>query len=94
MLKKFYITLPALIALLSFPLVVLSQQRSAPFVSPEIHPDKSVTFRFRAPDAKDVKLNSQITSQPQQMIKDEKGIWSVTIGPVRPDIYPYCFVVR
>ncbi len=75
------------------PLVVLSQQRTAPFVSPEIHADKAVTFRFRAPDAADVKLNSQITVEPLQMTKDEKGIWSVTIGPVKPDIYPYCFVV-
>ncbi len=93
MLKKFLVTLSAFIALLSLPLVVISQQRTTPFVSPEIHPDKSVTFRFRAPDAKDVKLNSQITSEPLQMTKDEKGIWSVTIGPVKPDIYPYCFVV-
>ena len=93
MLKKFLVTLSAFIALLSLPLDLLSQQRSAPFVSPEIHPDKTVTFRFRAPNAKDVKLNSQITSEPLQMTKDEKGIWSVTIGPVRPDIYPYCFVV-
>ena len=93
MLKKSFVTLSAFIALLSLPLVVLSQQRTTPFVSPEIHPDKAVTFRFRAPNAIDVKLNSQITSEPQQMTKDEKGIWSVTIGPVRPDIYPYCFVV-
>ena len=93
MLKKFFVTLAALITLLSMPVTVSSQQRSAPFISPEIHPDKSVTFRFRAPDAKDVKLDSQITSARLQMTRDEKGIWSVTIGPVKPDIYPYCFVV-
>lgn len=27
------------------------------------------------------------------MSKDENGIWSVILDPVKPDIYPYCFVV-
>ena len=27
------------------------------------------------------------------MTKDSVGIWSVTVGPVQPDIYPYSFVV-
>jgi len=63
------------------------------FVSPEVHPDKKVTFRFNARDAKEVKLNTQLLAEPQLMIKDDKGIWSLTIGPVKPDIYPYCFVV-
>jgi len=27
------------------------------------------------------------------MKKDTSGIWSITVAPVKPDIYPYCFVV-
>ena len=27
------------------------------------------------------------------MTKDASGIWSVTVGPVKPDIYPYSFIV-
>ncbi len=27
------------------------------------------------------------------MTKDSSGIWSVTVGPVKPDIYPYNFIV-
>jgi enterochelin esterase-like enzyme len=27
------------------------------------------------------------------MVKDEAGVWSVTVKPKSPDIYPYCFVV-
>jgi enterochelin esterase family protein len=27
------------------------------------------------------------------MIKDTSGVWSVTVGPVKPDIYPYNFLV-
>jgi enterochelin esterase family protein len=30
---------------------------------------------------------------PQQMTKDTSGVWSVTVGPVKPDIYPYSFWV-
>jgi len=72
---------------------IFSQQRTIPFVSPEVHKDKTVTFRFRAPNAREVKLKSEMTAEPQAMTKDAGGVWSVTIGPVEPDIYPYCFVV-
>jgi len=46
-----------------------------------------------ARNAKDVKLSTQFISGQQTMIKDENGIWSITLGPVEPDIYPYCFIV-
>ena len=62
-------------------------------VSPEVHPDKTVTFRFMARDAKEVKLSTQFVKEAQLMTKDEKGLWTITLGPVKPDIYPYCFLV-
>jgi enterochelin esterase family protein len=58
-----------------------------------VHPDKKVTFRFRAPDAKEVKISTQIITEQQLMNKDDNGLWTITLGPVKPDIYPYCFVV-
>jgi enterochelin esterase-like enzyme len=71
----------------------LSSQPGSPwFNSPEVRNDKTVTFRFQAPGAKEVKLSAQFISGPQAMTKDEKGIWSITLGPVEPDIYPYCFL--
>ena len=27
------------------------------------------------------------------MVKNDSGIWTVTLGPVNPDIYPYSFFV-
>jgi enterochelin esterase family protein len=55
---------------------------------------KKVTFRYLAPSAKDVKLGgSQFGAVQVPMKKDSLGIWSVTVGPVRPDIYPYSFIV-
>ncbi len=61
--------------------------------SPQINPDKTVTFRINAPNAQDVKLSVQSEKAPVQMVKDTRGSWSVTVGPVKPDIYPYSFIV-
>jgi len=62
--------------------------------SPEIHPDRTVTFRLRAPEAQKVTLNGSWdngTNLP--MAKDEEGVWSTTIGPLAPQLWGYWFVV-
>ncbi len=61
-------------------------------VSPEVHPDKRVTFRLRAPNAKEVTLRLEATKVPA-MTKDDQGVWSVTTEPLPPDYYVYSFVV-
>jgi enterochelin esterase family protein len=65
-------------------------------VSPEVHPDRTVTLRLNAPRATDVILSGDITvDKPQQpMTKDDKGIWSITVGPLEPDVYEYNFIVN
>jgi enterochelin esterase-like enzyme len=65
-------------------------QPPAPLVSPEVHPDGSVTFRFRAPNALEVKLARE-GAAPVLMQKDEQGVWSVTTAPLVPDYYGYFF---
>ena len=62
-------------------------------VSPQVNADKSVTFRYLAPAASDVKLSAQFEKAPLPMTKDGQGIWSVTTKPIKPDIYPYSFQV-
>ena len=62
-------------------------------LSPEIHPDRKITFRFPAPSALKVILDSELSSVPAAMTKDESGIWSITLGPARADLYAYTFVV-
>ncbi|QKZ14159.1 alpha/beta hydrolase [Spirosoma sp. KUDC1026] len=62
-------------------------------VSPQVNADKSVTFRYLAPKATDVKLSAQFEKAPLAMTKDAQGIWSVTTQPIKPDIYPYSFQV-
>ena len=62
-------------------------------ISPQVNPDKTVIFRYLAPAAKEVKLSAQFEKVPVTMTIDNNGIWSVTTGPVKPDIYPYSFLV-
>jgi enterochelin esterase family protein len=64
-----------------------------PLVSPEIHADKSVTFRFRGPNAKEVVVYVEGAAKPLPMQKDDQGVWSVTTAPLVPDYYWYTIIV-
>lgn len=64
---------------------------SAPVKSPEVGADKRVTFRLRAPTAKDVGVSVGGKQLPMQ--KDEQGLWSVTSDPLAPDIYTYTLLI-
>jgi enterochelin esterase family protein len=62
--------------------------------SPEILPDKKVTFRLRAPKAGEVLLNGNWDGGRNiQMTKDDEGIWSVTTGPLGEQLWGYSFSV-
>ncbi|GAB3169105.1 esterase family protein [Telluribacter humicola] len=80
--------------LLGLSRLVLAQPPRGPLVvSPQVNADKTVTFRYLAPLANEVKLSGQFLKAQMAMTKDAQGIWSVTVGPVKPDIYPYSFQV-
>ena len=66
-------------------------QSPAPLVSPDVHADGSVTFCFRAPNARDVKLARE-GAEPVGMQKDDQGVWNVTTVPLPPDYYGYSFI--
>ena len=68
------------------------QMPPPPLVTPEVHPDNTVTFRFRAPNAQEVRLVREGT-QPVSMQKDDQGVWAVTTPPLDPDYYGYSIVV-
>jgi enterochelin esterase-like enzyme len=65
--------------------------------SPEVHPDRTVTLRFRAPQASAVEVVGELTQKGLNagvpMTKGEDGIWTVTIGPIPPEIWRYAFRV-
>ena len=60
-------------------------------VSPEIHPDHSVTFHVKAPGAKSVKVSLTLNAGTHDMTRDESGVWSATVGPLEPELYHYSF---
>lgn len=68
-------------------------QRPPSLSSPDVHEDGTVTFRYYSRTAQNVTLSSEFLSKPQPLKKDTAGIWSLTVGPVDPDIYPYSFSV-
>jgi len=70
--------------------------RQAPLprlITPEVHSDNSVTFRFRAPNAQEVKLTREGIPDPFPMQKDENGVWTVNTPPWPPDYYGYSILV-
>jgi enterochelin esterase-like enzyme len=66
-------------------------QAPQPVRSPEVLSDHRITFRLRAPNAKEVFLAREGAPR-QPMQKDEQGVWSLTTEPLEPDLYGYSFV--
>jgi enterochelin esterase family protein len=67
----------------------------APFMKEQdINPDRTVTFRVKAPDAKQVKVVNMsdpnaMGAKEYEMKKDANGVWSVTTKPCRPGFHYY-----
>jgi enterochelin esterase family protein len=73
---------------------------SANLNSPDVHDDGTVTFRLRAPAAKEVLLSGvavltalKKSGQGVPFTKGEDGVWSLTVGPLKPDMYAYHLLV-
>ena len=64
-------------------------------VSTEVAADRRVTFRIYAPKASEVALRGDWMEGPgvEALKKDERGVWSASVGPLAPDFYSYSFVV-
>ncbi len=65
-------------------------------ISPEVSDDHMVTFRVYAPDAKEVQLASGMIAgreKPAFTKDEESGIWTLTVGPLAPEIYFYYIVI-
>ena len=61
--------------------------------SPEIAPDRRVTFRLRAPKATEVSVVGEFVRGTHAMTKDASGIWAWTSDPLPPEIYGYTFTI-
>ena len=60
-------------------------------VSPEVLPDRRVTFRFYAPQAREVGVFFEFNGQA--MMKRADGVWETTLGPIEPGSYRYGFSI-
>ena len=74
------------------PLAWAQQPQKPPIISPDVQPDRRITFRLQAPNAKEVLLNRE-GAKSVHMQKDQNGLWTVTTEPLEPDLYGYSFVV-
>ncbi|GAB3317265.1 esterase family protein [Larkinella ripae] len=63
--------------------------------SPKVLADKRVVLQIYAPKASDVSVvgDFQSAMKPLNLTKDEHGVWSVTVGPLKPDYYTYTLTV-
>lgn len=70
--------------------------------SPEVNANNSLTFRLLAPNAKAVRVITDMPklgevtvhgSEGYDMVKGENGIWSYTTPPLPPSYYQYWFTV-
>jgi len=79
---------------LAVAIPVLAQQPPRRVVSPEVLADRHIVFRVSAPKAAEVVLRfSEGSPQSHPMAKGDDGVWSVTVGPVEPEIYAYSFLI-
>jgi len=64
-------------------------------ISPQVLPDRRVTFRIYAPKASEVSVAGDWlgTSAPVKLERDKQGVWSASVGPLTPDFYSYAFTV-
>jgi len=77
-------------------------------ISPEIHPDNTVTFRLQAPQANKVEITgdflpTQKTETPYgnfdapgsvELVKNEQGVWEFTTSQaLSSELYSYSFVI-
>jgi hypothetical protein len=58
-----------------------------------VHPDRTVTFELRAPDATSVELSGDFVQGSQDMKKAVNGTWSVNVGPIKRAVYNYQFTI-
>lgn len=68
-------------------------------ISPEVNDDHTITFRLKAPDLQKAELTggpillALKSKQNIPLVKGADGMWTVTVGPVKPDIYVYRFLL-
>ena len=81
-----------LIIFMALCLAVVCQAQQPSPSSITCNDDGTVTFRYKNDQAQNVQVDVQFAGR-QPMTRDASGVWTATLGPAAPDMYPYCFIV-
>lgn len=90
--KRLVVSAVVLVSVIALSTAVMAQGRQRA-TSPEVLPDSRVTFRLQAPNANEVTLSIDSIQGPVAMTREGDGPWTVTVGPLAPEIYNYHFNV-
>jgi len=63
-----------------------------PVISQEVHADRTVTFQYSAANAREVSVSGD-WGKGGPLSKDDAGLWTLTVGPLEPNLYSYNFTV-
>jgi enterochelin esterase-like enzyme/beta-glucanase (GH16 family) len=78
--------------------VLLASMQHAMLASaaPIVHPDRSITFTLKAPEASSVQVagGDGLGAGPFRMVKSADGVWSVTTPPAVPGFHYYWFLLN
>ncbi len=65
-------------------------------ISPEIQPDNKVTFKLYAKEAQKVTVSGEWQAgfgAAETMQRNDTGLFTLTVGPLKPELYAYTFTV-
>jgi enterochelin esterase-like enzyme len=68
----------------------------ARIISPEILTDNKVTFRIYSKDAQKITVSGEWQAgfgAAETLVRNDTGMFSLTIGPLKPELYAYTFTV-
>jgi len=71
-----------------------SPQAGATLVEARGSTDGTILVRINAPQAKQVSVlvDTMTAATARPLVKDERGVWTGTLGPLEPDVYAVAFI--
>ncbi|MBQ1978529.1 MAG: esterase, partial [Alistipes sp.] len=90
--KHTFLTLFALLTVLTLSAQETLWDTALP-TSHEQHANRSVTFRYAAPEATKVEVTGDFADEPLPMSRNAEGVWEATTAPLASELYTYSFVV-
>lgn len=93
--KRIFVAMVALLASLSMSAQQNISFREGKLVSPQVNSDRTVTFRIKAPKAKNVKVLADWEQNNGQgtMKKGKDGVWEYTTPQLTSEMFTYRFDV-